>query len=189
MSFSTALTGLHSEARSFGGALGAALQRQGGYHGVIEAGSARAQARTPRRVRSVLRGMGAGAAWCGLSVLAGWPSRFLGLGNVWPALAWLACALLLGHAVRRTPTRTGALVLAALASWPLAHLALFSLYFYPAARFYLAPAALSCAALGIAVGSGFARGGRARFHRRRRAPRRGLRVGCVQLHRSGQPLL
>jgi len=101
-----------------------------------------------------------GHATIGLSVLAGWPSRFFGLGNAWPALAWLSGALLLGTARRGgTAVRSAVLALAALASWPLVHFALFSLYFYPAARFYLAPAALACAGLGIVVGAGLARSG------------------------------
>ena len=46
---------------------------------------------------------------------------------------------------------------AALLLWTLAHVAVFSLYFYPSSRFYLAPLALCPVLLAVACGVGLAR--------------------------------
>ena len=51
----------------------------------------------------------------------------------------------------------------ALLLWTLGHVALFSLYFYPSSRFYLAPLALCLVLLATACGVGLSRPGRARW--------------------------
>jgi hypothetical protein len=92
----------------------------------------------------------------GLRVLLGLPGVGPGgsLGPLWPLLGWLA-ALPLWRAGRRAgggARRAMPWAAAAGAAWLLGHVVLFSLYFYPAARFYLGAAALCPLLLGSALG-------------------------------------
>jgi hypothetical protein len=83
------------------------------------------------------------------------------LGLFWPILGWLA-ALPVVAAARRRGGAAGALapwIAAVLALWTMGHVALFSLYFYPASRFYLAPLALCTALFATACGLGLAHPG------------------------------
>jgi hypothetical protein len=80
------------------------------------------------------------------------------LGLVWPILGWLA-ALPIVAAARRRGAALTPWIAAALALWTFAHIALFSLYFYPASRFYLAPLALCTALFATTCGLGLARSG------------------------------
>lgn len=83
-------------------------------------------------------------------------------GLIWPALGWLA-AIPLWRTARRRGGEAAALapwIAAALLLWTLAHIALFSTYFYPAGRFYVGPQALSLALLAIACGCVLSRPGR-----------------------------
>jgi hypothetical protein len=82
------------------------------------------------------------------------PDSYLGLW--WPAAGWLAGAALAWRHRRRPPVAAVALAMAAMA---VAYLAFYSLYFFPAARFLLAPLALPLLALGVACGLGISRPG------------------------------
>jgi hypothetical protein len=88
-----------------------------------------------------------------LKVLSGWPglrpSHYLGF--LWPLAGWLATVPLYRIARRRDSQLT-AWIAPALLLWTLAHVAVFSLYFYPSPRFYLAPLALSLALLATECG-------------------------------------
>jgi 4-amino-4-deoxy-L-arabinose transferase-like glycosyltransferase len=100
------------------------------------------------------------------------------LGLIWPIAGWLA-AVPLWRAARRQGIETGEIarwVAPALLLWTLAHLAVFSLYFYPSSRFYLAPLAL-CTVL-FAAGCGL---GLARTERPRRLASMGAAVLVVAL--------
>ena len=81
------------------------------------------------------------------------------LGFFWPLGGWLAAIPLVRLARRRSPevAEVAAWTAAALLLWTLAHLAVFSLYFYPSSRFYLAPLALCPVLLAVACGVGLAR--------------------------------
>jgi hypothetical protein len=89
------------------------------------------------------------------------PSSRLGL--LWPAAGWLA-ALPLWRGARLRQGRAGDaapwLALAA-TGWVVAHLIVFCLYFYPAARFYLPVLVLPPVLLGAAVGQLHGRSSRA----------------------------
>lgn len=76
------------------------------------------------------------------------------LGFFWPILGWLAAIPLLRAAKRRggVAAESAAWPASALLLWTLGHIAVFSLYFYPASRFYLAPLALCVALLAAACG-------------------------------------
>jgi hypothetical protein len=65
------------------------------------------------------------------------------LGRWWPISSWLCGAWLVGRAARRRAVPRAALLGAcvALAGWFAGHVAVYSLYFYPSPRFYIAPAA------------------------------------------------
>lgn len=78
------------------------------------------------------------------------------LGYWWPILGWLATIPLLWAALRkRGPVAEAApWVASALALWSVEHLILFSLYFYPSSRFYLAPLALCLTLFATACGVG-----------------------------------
>lgn len=86
------------------------------------------------------------------------------LGLFWPILGWLA-AIPLYRADRATRHRAGLpavlapWIAAALLLWVAGHIAVFSLYFYPTSRFYLAPLALCTALLATACGLGWTRPG------------------------------
>ena len=85
------------------------------------------------------------------------------LGFVWPLAGWAAAIPLYQMARRRTP-EVAAWTAAGLLLWTLGHVALFSLYFYPSSRFYLAPLALCLVLLATACGVGLSRPeGRARW--------------------------
>jgi hypothetical protein len=80
------------------------------------------------------------------------------LGFFWPLAGWLA-ALPLYRLARRRGGEAAAVAVwltPALLLWTLAHVALFSLYFFPSSRFYLAPLALSPILLAVACGVGLA---------------------------------
>ncbi len=81
------------------------------------------------------------------------------LGFFWPLAGWLAAFPLYRLARRRGGEAAAAAVWLAptLLLWTLAHVALFSLYFFPSSRFYLAPLALSPVLLAVACGVGLAR--------------------------------
>jgi hypothetical protein len=81
------------------------------------------------------------------------------LGFFWPILGWLAAIPLLRAAKRRGGhvAEIAAWTAPALLLWVLGHVAAFSLYFYPASRFYLAPLALCLALFAAACGLGLAR--------------------------------
>jgi 4-amino-4-deoxy-L-arabinose transferase-like glycosyltransferase len=95
-----------------------------------------------------------------LRILLGVPG--LGLhhyaGLLWPSLGWLAAIPLYRAAKRRggTPAGIAAWTAPALLLWTLGHVAVFSLYFFPASRFYLAPLALCVLLLAAACGLGLA---------------------------------
>ncbi|HEV8581443.1 MAG TPA: hypothetical protein VGX68_20455 [Thermoanaerobaculia bacterium] len=78
------------------------------------------------------------------------------LGLFWPILGWLAAIPMLVVARRRhqdvAPWVGWALLL-----WAVEHIAVFSLYFYPSSRFYLATLALCLLLFAIACGLGLAR--------------------------------
>ena len=80
-------------------------------------------------------------------------------GLLWPALGWLAAIPLWRSARRRggAPAELAPWIAAALLLWTLAHIALFSTYFYPAGRFYVGPQALSLLLLATACGLGLSR--------------------------------
>jgi len=88
-------------------------------------------------------------------VLLGWPGlapdSYLGLG--WPALGWAAGLLLAWRQRRHPAVAAGTLAAGAVIA---AHLAFYSLYFFPAARFLLAPLALPLAGAAVACGLGIA---------------------------------
>jgi hypothetical protein len=67
------------------------------------------------------------------------PHHYLGL--LWPTAGWLA-AIPLVRLARRHQPELATWAAPGLLLWTLAHLAIFSLYFYPSSRFYLAPLAL-----------------------------------------------
>jgi len=81
------------------------------------------------------------------------------LGFFWPIAGWIAAVPLLRAAKRRgsAAAEIAAWTAPALLIWTLAHVALFSLYFYPASRFYLAPLALCLVLFAAACGLGLAR--------------------------------
>jgi hypothetical protein len=82
-------------------------------------------------------------------------------GLFWPILGWLAVVPLL-VLVRRRGGRTAAQapwLAAALALWVMGHVVVFSMYFYPSGRFYLAPLALCTALFATACGAWLARPG------------------------------
>jgi hypothetical protein len=76
------------------------------------------------------------------------------LGILWPIAGWLAAVPVLRAAKGRggTLAETAAWTAPALALWCLGHVAFFSLYFYPASRFYLAPLALCLVLFAVACG-------------------------------------
>ena len=78
------------------------------------------------------------------------------LGLLWPIAGWLAAIPLYRIARRRDPQLAGWTALALLL-WTLGHVAIFSLYFYPSSRFYLAPLALCLVLLATACGVALAR--------------------------------
>lgn len=78
------------------------------------------------------------------------------LGLLWPILGWLAAIPLL-RAARRRHEDLAPWIGWALLLWTLGHIAVFSFYFYPAARFYLAPLALCLLMFAAACGVGLAR--------------------------------
>jgi 4-amino-4-deoxy-L-arabinose transferase-like glycosyltransferase len=94
-------------------------------------------------------------------ILLGWPGLGIRhyLGIVWPALGWLAAIPLL----RAARSKGGAVAEAAvwiapsLLLWTAGHAVVFSLYFYPASRFYLAPLALCLVLFAAGCGLGLAR--------------------------------
>ncbi|MBV8203327.1 MAG: hypothetical protein JOZ15_22155, partial [Acidobacteria bacterium] len=95
-------------------------------------------------------------------VLLGWPGLAPDsyLGWCWPALGWLAGALLAWRRRQCPAGAAGAAVAAGLlaaAAVVAAHLVFYSLYFFPAARFLLAPLALPPVAAGVACGLAIAR--------------------------------
>jgi hypothetical protein len=78
------------------------------------------------------------------------------LGYVWPLAGWLAAIPLYRMARRRSP-EVAPWIAAALLLWTLAHVVVFSLYFYPSSRFYLGPLALCPVLLAAACGVGLSR--------------------------------
>lgn len=84
------------------------------------------------------------------------------VGLLWPALGWLASIPLWPTARRHggTAARLAPWIAVALLLWTLAHIALFSTYFYPAGRFYAGPQALSLLLLATACGLVLSRPGR-----------------------------
>lgn len=88
-------------------------------------------------------------------ILLGLPGLSLDsyLGRYWPSLGWLAGLLLAWR--RRCHPAVAAAVLAAAAAVAM-HLAFYSLYFFPAARFLLPVIALPLLAAGVACGLGIA---------------------------------
>ncbi len=93
-----------------------------------------------------------------LRVLAGIPGLrpHHYLGYIWPIAGWLAAIPLYRIARRRYPSFT-AWTAPALLLWTLAHVAVFSLYFYPSSRFYLAPLALCLVLLATFCGVALSR--------------------------------
>ncbi len=88
------------------------------------------------------------------------------LGHLWPILGWLAAIPLWRTAKRRHGDvaafhrGVATWVAPALLLWTLGHVAVFSLYFYPASRFYLGPLALCLVLFAAACGLGFSRSDR-----------------------------
>ena len=78
------------------------------------------------------------------------------LGLLWPVAGWLAAIPLYRIARRRAPEIAGWTALALLL-WTLGHVAVFSVYFYPSSRFYLAPLALCLVLLATACGVALSR--------------------------------
>jgi hypothetical protein len=78
------------------------------------------------------------------------------LGFFWPLAGWLSAIPLYRMARRRSP-EVAPWIAAALLLWTLAHVAVFSLYFYPSSRFYLGPLALCPVLLAAACGVGLSR--------------------------------
>jgi 4-amino-4-deoxy-L-arabinose transferase-like glycosyltransferase len=80
------------------------------------------------------------------------------VGLLWPSLGWLAAIPLYRAAKRRggTPAEIATWTAPALLLWTLGHVAVFSLYFFPASRFYLGPLALCLLLLAAACGLGLA---------------------------------
>ena len=78
------------------------------------------------------------------------------LGLLWPIAGWLAAVPLYRIARRRAPEIAGWTALALLL-WTLGHVAVFSVYFYPSSRFYLAPLALCLVLLATACGVALSR--------------------------------
>jgi 4-amino-4-deoxy-L-arabinose transferase-like glycosyltransferase len=76
------------------------------------------------------------------------------LGFFWPILGWLAAIPLLRVAKRRggSAAEIAVWTAPALLLWLLGHVVVFSLYFYPASRFYLAPLALCLVLFAAACG-------------------------------------
>ena len=72
------------------------------------------------------------------------------LGLLWPILGWLAAIPLYRAARRRWETAPW--VALALLLWTVGHVVVFSLYFYPASRFYLGPLALCLVLLAGGLG-------------------------------------
>lgn len=72
------------------------------------------------------------------------------LGLLWPLLGWLAAIPLFRIARRRWETAPW--IALALLLWTAGHVAVFSLYFYPASRFYLGPLALCLVLLACGLG-------------------------------------
>jgi hypothetical protein len=84
------------------------------------------------------------------------PHQVLGLW--WPLAGWLAAPWLL-HAARRrggAAAQAAPWLAAALAAWTAGYVAVFSLYFFPAPRFYLGPAALALTLFAVACGAALA---------------------------------
>ena len=81
------------------------------------------------------------------------------LGLFWPLAGWLAAVPLCFLARSRPVSDRLPWLAAALLLWTLGHVAVFSLYFYPAARFYLVPLALCVFLLATACGVFLARPG------------------------------
>jgi hypothetical protein len=77
------------------------------------------------------------------------------LGYLWPIAGWLAAIPLYRIARRRDPQTAGWTALGLLL-WTLGHAVVFSLYFYPSSRFYLAPLALCLVLFATACGVGLA---------------------------------
>jgi hypothetical protein len=75
------------------------------------------------------------------------------LGRLWPIAGWLAAIPLYRIARRRDP-KTALWTALGLLLWTLGHVVFFCLYFYPSARFYLAPMALCVVLLATASGVG-----------------------------------
>jgi hypothetical protein len=73
------------------------------------------------------------------------------LGYFWPIAGWLAAIPLYRIARRRNPD-LAVWIAPALLLWTVAHVVVFSLYFYPSSRFYLAPLALCLVLLATACG-------------------------------------
>lgn len=73
------------------------------------------------------------------------------LGLLWPILGWLAAIPLFRIARRRWETAPW--IASALLLWTAGHVVVFSLYFYPASRFYLGPLALCLVLLACALGT------------------------------------
>ncbi|HEY9419945.1 MAG TPA: hypothetical protein VIW92_00890, partial [Thermoanaerobaculia bacterium] len=88
-----------------------------------------------------------------LRVLLGLPGlgerHYLGL--LWPILGWLAAIPLFRAAKRKWETTPW--IASALLLWTVGHVAVFSLYFYPASRFYLGPLALCLLLLACGLGT------------------------------------
>jgi|GEM_PF-2648863 len=77
------------------------------------------------------------------------PHHYLGL--LWPIAGWIAAIPLYRIARLRRP-EIAAWAAPGLLLWTLAHVAIFSLYFYPSSRFYLAPLALCLVLLATLCG-------------------------------------
>jgi hypothetical protein len=89
--------------------------------------------------------------WLGARVLAGLPGGPIDqlLGWFWPLVGWLGVFWLARKARRGSATLPVGI---ALATWTLGHLVVYALYFYPGARFYLAPAAVVVTLFGVTGG-------------------------------------
>jgi hypothetical protein len=76
------------------------------------------------------------------------------LGYVWPILGWLAAAWLIKIMLEKSEParRIGLWIACSLAVLVVVHLCVFSLYFYPAGRFYLLPMAVCLLSLSVAAG-------------------------------------